>query len=41
MEKKSSFAASWNRSLHHQIGSIPDFDDAFGRTIESLEYYFA
>ena len=39
MEKKSSFAASWNESLHHQMGSIPDFNDAFGRTIKSIEYY--
>ena len=39
VEKRSSFAASWNASLHHQMGSLPDFNEAFTRTIESLEYY--
>jgi predicted nucleotidyltransferase component of viral defense system len=39
VEKQRSFAASWNASLHHQMGSIPDFNEAFTRTIASLEYY--
>ncbi len=39
IEKQSSFAASWNASLHHQIGAIPDFNEVFTRTILSLEYY--
>ena len=39
MEKRDRFLAAWEVSLRHQLRTIPEFDEAFGRVISEVEWH--